>query len=514
MNDWTGGYVADLNYTYGYYQELSPQRIALAFASAGLAAPATGTGTACELGFGQGLAPNLHASAGITRWYGTDFDPAQAAFARELAHTAGNGAELVDQSFAEFCGRADLPDFDYICLHGIWCWVSPENQAVIVDFIRRKLKVGGVLYISYNCQPGWAPMVPVRSLLAQYADSMTAPGMGRTQRVDHALDFTDRLLATEPAYFAAYPRVAERLKSLRTENRLYLVHEYFGSNGQPTSFADMAKTLGAARLTYACPAHYLDHIADLNLSQAQQELLAEVPDPVFAQSVRDIMVNQNFRADYWVKGARPLTLLQKTEAMRQPRVVMVAPRHEFALSIKGRAIEAQLSDAVYLPLLDLMTDFQPRTIGELASALASHGLNLQQVFEAVVVLAGKGNLMVAQDVAAIAAATPASHRLNRVLFERARESEDITFIASPVVGGGVWAPRMVQLFLLAHVEGLHGAAALADFVWQTLSAQDQRMVRQGVRLDSAEDSIAEITLQAERFERDYLAMYRALGVIA
>ena len=142
MNDWTGGYVADLNYTHGYYQELSPLRIAMAFASAGLQTPASGT--ACELGFGQGVSANIHAAAGITRWHGTDFNPAQAAFARDLAAVSGNGAQLVDQSFAEFVARDDLPDFDYICVHGIWCWVSPANQALIVDFVRRKLKVGGV----------------------------------------------------------------------------------------------------------------------------------------------------------------------------------------------------------------------------------------------------------------------------------------------------------------------------------------------------------------------------------
>jgi SAM-dependent methyltransferase len=511
MNDWTGGYVADINYTHGYYQELNPLRIAMAFANAGLQAPATGV--ACELGFGQGLSANIHAAASVTTWHGTDFNPAQAAFARELAHASGNGAQLVDQSFADFCRRDDLPDFDYICLHGIWCWISPANQQEIVAFIRRKLKVGGVLYISYNCQPGWAPMVPVRGLLTHYADTMTPPGAGRTQRIASALDFTDRLLETSPAYFAAYPRVADRLKSLRGQNRQYLVHEYFSRDWQPTSFAEMADILGEAKLTYACPAHFLDHITDLNLTRPQQELLAQLPDPVFAESVRDFMVNQNFRSDYWVKGARPLTLLQKAEAMRRPRVVLVTPRAQFDLKITGKAIEGQLSEAIYLPLLDLLADFEPRTIGELEAALDGKGLNLQQVFEAVLVLAGKGNLMLAQDESHIEAAIASSQQLNRALFEHARGSEDIAFIASPVVGAGVSAPRIAQLFLLAHVEGERGVAALTDYVWDTLSSQDQRMVKDGQRLDAPADSIAEIRRQAERFEHDYLAIYRALRVI-
>ena len=153
MTDWTGGYVADIGYTYGYYAELSPLRVKLAFLNARLALPKVGA--ACELGFGQGMSTNIHAAASVTKWYGTDFNPSQAGFAQRLAETFANPPQMYDEAFAEFCARPDLPDFDFICLHGIWSWVSNENRAIIVDFIRRKLKVGGVLYISYNTQPGW-----------------------------------------------------------------------------------------------------------------------------------------------------------------------------------------------------------------------------------------------------------------------------------------------------------------------------------------------------------------------
>ena len=39
MSDWTAGYVADIGYTYGYYPELNPLRVNLAFLNAGLVAP-------------------------------------------------------------------------------------------------------------------------------------------------------------------------------------------------------------------------------------------------------------------------------------------------------------------------------------------------------------------------------------------------------------------------------------------------------------------------------------------
>ena len=133
---------------------MRPLRVKLAFANAGLVCP--DFGTACELGFGQGLSANVHAAASVTQWHGTDFNPSQAGFAQELARATGAGSRFYDEAFAEFCARPDLPDFDYIGLHGIWSWISDDNRAVIVDFIRRKLKVGGVLYISYNTLTGKA----------------------------------------------------------------------------------------------------------------------------------------------------------------------------------------------------------------------------------------------------------------------------------------------------------------------------------------------------------------------
>ena len=110
MTDWTDGYVADIGYTFGYYTELNPLRVKLAFAYAGLVCP--DMGAACELGFGQGLSANVHAAASVTQWHGTDFNPSQAGFAQELAAASGANARFYDEAFADFCDRSDLPDFD------------------------------------------------------------------------------------------------------------------------------------------------------------------------------------------------------------------------------------------------------------------------------------------------------------------------------------------------------------------------------------------------------------------
>ncbi|MBX9455499.1 MAG: class I SAM-dependent methyltransferase [Rhizobium sp.] len=321
MTDWSAGYVADIGYTYGYYAELNPLRIKLAFLNAGLSLPESGT--ACELGFGQGLSANIHAAASVTEWHGTDFNPSQAAFARELARAAGSDARLHDEAFADFAQRPDLPEFDYIGLHGIWSWISDGNRAVIVDFIRRKLRVGGVLYISYNTMPGWAAFAPMRHLMTEHAAVLGAEGRGIVNRIDGALDFAQALLATNPNFLRANPALKDRLEKLKGQNRHYLAHEYFNRDWQPMHFAEMADWLEPAKLQYACSAHQLDQVDAVNLTPDQIAFLKDIPDPMFRESTRDFMVNQQFRRDYWVRGLRRLSLLEQSEQFRQLRVMLV-----------------------------------------------------------------------------------------------------------------------------------------------------------------------------------------------
>ena len=82
------------------------------------------------------------------QWYGTDFNPVRAC---RPANVERRGLEthLYDRAFEEFVHRDDLPDFDFITLHGIWSWIS-EVIEKLFWILHRKLKVGGVVYISYN----------------------------------------------------------------------------------------------------------------------------------------------------------------------------------------------------------------------------------------------------------------------------------------------------------------------------------------------------------------------------
>jgi SAM-dependent methyltransferase len=510
VSDWTEGYVAEIDYTYGYYEELNPQRLLVPFLNVGLQPPQVVT--ACELGYGQGISANLHAAASGARWYGTDFNPAHAAFAQSLATIAGSGAELFDQSFAEFCARSDLPEFDFIGLHGIYSWVSRENQAVIVDFVRRRLKVGGVLYLGYNAQPGYAATAPLQHLLARHAEVMGAPGRGVIARIDGALEFADKLLAATPLFALANPPVPERLRQIKEQNRQYLAHEYLNRYWRPLWFAELAEQLAPAKMTYACSAIYLDHINTLNLTVEQHSLLGEITDPVFRQTIRDFIINQQFRRDYWVKGARRVPQLELAEVIRGLKIILATPRTDVALIATGSLGPRDMAPNIYNAVLGALADGDAKAIGAIEQAVRPAGLRLGTVYEAVMVLAGKGDLAIVQDEAAQAGAKTRTDRLNLHLLEKARGSADVNYLASPVTGGGIPAGRFHQLFLLGLRQSRQGADDLARFAWEILAMQGQRVVKDNKPLDTEADNLTELAVQAREFLDKRLPTLRKLQI--
>lgn len=517
MSNWNQGYVTDIAYTQGYYHELNPQRCHASLLTAGWRLPdGLQDAPACELGFGHGVSINVHAAATGQTWFGNDFNPAQTAFAQRLARASGAPAHLSDEAFADFCNRTDLPDFGFIGLHGIWSWVSDDNRRILVDFIRRKLRVGGVLYISYNTFPGWSSMAPVRELMADYATTMCAPGQGTIAQVDAALAFTQRLCATDPMFLRAHPTVTERLKQMQGLSRNYLAHEYFNQNWEPMSFAALTRWLEPAKLTFAASAHYLDLQPGLNFSPAQLALLQEQTDPTFRETVRDFLVNQQFRRDYWIKGAQRSTASVLAEQQQAQTFLLVTPPAKIKFTAKTQIGEAQLTPAVYDPVVAELADHRAHTVGELWDRLQARGakISLAQLWEALVILTAKS------DVTSVCT-TPdepvraTARRFNERVCKQAPEGTQIGWLASTVSGGAVSVARFDQVFLLAQAKQPNASPTeLAQDAWARLKADNQRLLREGKPLLQEAENLTELTRMAQEFLGERSATLQRLGVHA
>lgn len=511
MADWAEGYVSEIGYTYGYYGELNPTRAAIHFLKAGLAVPKFGV--ACELGFGQGMSINAHSASSAVKWYGTDFNPAQAGFAQELSEVAGSSAQLFDQSFEEFCNRDDLPKFDFIGLHGIWSWISDNNRQIIVDFIRRKLKVGGVVYISYNTLPGWAAAGPLRHILAEHRHVMTPQGQNIEDQVGESIDFVKGLIGLSTRYTERVPFITKRMEEIGNQNRSYLAHEYFNRDWQPMYFSQLQNWLSSAKVSFACSASFVDDFDVVQLNEEQRAFLQKIPDRDLQQTVRDYLLLRQFRRDYWVKGYRKINKMQQAQAWRELSVILLKPREDISLKVAGAAVTATLKEEFYSPIFDELSAHGVCKVVDLERKLASKNIDLEQIAEAIVLLNSRNDLAVVQDENTQKAAKKRTTKLNRHLMEMAVAKGDVNYLVSSVTGSAVPVARFDQIFLLSVAKGNKNIEQWVEDGWSALALQNRVLLKDGKKLEGKEENVKELTEMAETFKNKWLPLYKALNLI-
>jgi SAM-dependent methyltransferase len=514
LNHWTSGYVEGPDYTHGFYRGLTPTIMALAALSQGRKfGPSLDKLTYCELGCGQGFSANLlaAANAGI-EIHANDFNPAHVIGARALAEEAGlKNVHFYEHDFAEFIHEPALPaeGFDIIALHGIYSWVSAEARGQVVEFIRRRLKPGGFVYLSYNTMPGWAPVMPLRRLLVDQAARAGGPVV---LGIDDALKFAESLTRANAGYFLQNPNVASRLATMLPMSRNYLAHEYFNRDWTPFHFEDVARELSAAKLGHVGTINLLDHIDELSLTDAQAAFLQAEPDQLRREGLRDVIVNEHFRSDIFAKGTLPHSFRSAAGIWLQTRFALSVQRDEVSMTVLGRKGATELHEHIYKPILDAFAD-GPLTVRQLLGKPGiGSAITWDQLTRALTVLVGARSLQPCLPEEGEDLRLAACQAFNRAVCRRAEEGDDLQFLASPVTGGGLEFDRFEQLFLLAISEGHKDPAGWPTFVWSILAPQGYRLLKEGKPIEGAEANLAELTIRAERFSASKLAICASLKI--
>nr|WP_246374856.1 class I SAM-dependent methyltransferase [Pseudochelatococcus contaminans] len=469
----------------------------------------------CELGCGQGFSANLLAAANPDfRFYATDFNPAQIAGARQLADAAGTkNIHFFDDSFAQFEARTDLPQFDIIALHGIYSWIAAEHRETIVRFIDKRLKPGGLVYISYNCLPGWAAAAPLRQLMYFHAKAASGPTGGK---LEPALAFVEKMFAANARGLAA-AGLRERFDNLKGQSRNYVAHEYFNDAWELFYHSEVAADLSSARCTFVGSSNLLEHVDAVNLTEPQQAILKETPDPVLRETLRDFMVSQQFRRDIFARGAVALSPGEAMESWLDTRFALIVREGSVSLTVKGALGEANLQEDVYRPVVDA---FARQAASGKSAAISLRQLLAEnpkvaelgwgRIQQAIIILAGAGYLHPCPvDAKNDGKRRESAKRFNLAVMDKARYTADLQALAAPVIGGGITIGRFQQLLLLALINNEKDPAG---FVWRILQAQNQRLAKEGKALETEEDNIAELNRLYSDLQQS-LPTLKTLGVI-
>ncbi len=508
MSSWTAGYVTDLGYTHGYYRELMPTTLALAALAAGHRAPdPSGPLTYCELGTGQGFSANVLAAANPhVEVYANDFNPGQTAGAQRLAKDAGlTNIHFSDQSFEDRLNDDSLPDFDIIALHGIYSWINAEDRSRIAQFIRRRLKPGGLAYVSYNTPPGWAAAAPIRHLLYLHAQSSSGP---TGARIEPAFAFVDRLSELGANYFKANPQAKTRFDKVKGQARSYVAHEYLNESWNLLYHSEVAAEMEVAKLSFIASAALLDHIDTINITPDQQQLLAGIAESPLRQTTRDYIVGQAFRRDVFAKGPQQLTFHEAQAQWTDTRFALTVNRADVILKVTGALGEAELQADVYTPILDAFAT-GPKTVRQLVTDATILGLGWSRLQQALGVLVGVGHLSPCLEAKGDSKRGQRTTAFNNAVIARAQYTADLHHLASPVTGGAIGVDRIAQLMLLAHQQK---QADPAQFVWNILKPQGVQLIKEGKTIEGDKESLELLKVRQEEFKTKHLPVMQQLGI--
>lgn len=506
------GYVLDVPYTAGYHRELSPSLQQFVLWQQGIAtshAPGEGFDY-FELGFGQGLSLNVHAlTHPAGRFRGNDINPEHVAFAQSLANAGGSSIDVSGDSFKQLLGR-DLPGFDYISLHGVWSWVSERNRTAIVEFLRRRLKPGGVAMVSYNALPGLAATMPLRHLISEHARQAGGSGSPLEGRISDALAFAQKLRDGGAHYFGINANAASLLTSLEAQNPRYLAHEYFNRDWTPMYFSEVARCLSDAGLAFAGSVSPFGSIPGVALSPEMNAVLDGIASMEFREDLRDFMLNTKFRRDLFVRGARRITDSESEGLANGMCFALIGPPKNLDGTLTIGMREVKLHREIFEPVVDtLRTRAGSMSLAELQAHEVTGKLAPEHLLRVLTVLAG-------MNCVAIHAGGEVSlervRSLNRHLAGNARDGSPVAYLVSAGAGTAISADRFEQLFLLEAGRGGDADQAAGE-AWKLLKSRGETISLDGWPLVEEADILNELRGRAARFYRDRLPRFRDLGVI-
>lgn len=513
MQEWNQGYVTDINYTNGYYSTLNPLRIKLCFLAQNLLPPTINT--ACELGFGQGISLNFNASTLNAQWYGTDFNPSQATFAKNLSKISQAPIQIFDNSFEELFNRKDLPQFDFIALHGIYSWVSPKVREQILQFVRKKLNSGGVLLISYNAQAGWASIAPLRDLLYAYSTLLTPSGKPSSLRAREGLNFVNELMELPSTELIKNPQTISMLQTLSKMDDTYLAHELLNEVQNAFNFSQMHNELTQAKLEFATYASYSDHLSNVQLSEQERQILSKVSHSrVIYEMLKDLMFATSFRSDYWVKGAIKLSIAQSLKELQKLKIIASIPHDKINYTLNTRRGVLNLNQDFYSPILEMLKSHQPILVEHIKETLESslkREVQYHELLEALIALSSKDYIKLVQDEETIQRALPHTQALNQYILEQSLENTNLVrHLISPVSAEAVSLNRLELLFLYAYTQS--GEDGWLECVKSLLENKKEKINKNGKDLEGQELQ-EELEAQIQRI-KEWLPVFKSLKIIS
>lgn len=513
MSNWSHGYYTHVPYTFGYYRETDPRWLDFAALLSGHWPPVATAERPLrylDLGCGQGLglcvAAALHPEM---EFVGIDFNPTHIVHARDLARRAGLvNLRFLEADFVELGEDwpADLGQFDYVVLHGIWSWIAPTVRAGAVAALKQCLVPGGLVYNSYNAQPGWHAGSILRELLMTVTNAET--DQNAMEALRRAIRVAQQLQDAGALVFRAYPGLGQRLQTLGKHDLRYVANEYINEEHAIFWGHEVAAEMAPAKLSLVSSATLPENFLPALLPPEQAKMVNRFSQPAIRNLLIDLAINQGFRRDLYQRGVVQAPRFPMLERVMATRVLgLRAEKREpkFGLSfgeVNGR-------EEMYGPLLDLI-DAEPMTLSELQ---ARHPLkpNVSQLAQAISIGAWDNRLA----FAAPAGSGERALAFNVAVMQAQREGRFYNWLAAPATCQAIAIPPLDILVLAAiRLDGIApgDVAQLVATVWSDVERLELNVTKEEQALNG-EAKRAEVERQVREALEKRLPLWAHLAIV-
>jgi hypothetical protein len=236
-------------------------------------------------------------------------------------------------------------------------------------------------------------------------------------------------------------------------------------------------------------------------------MIDSASDPNMRETIRDFLLNQQFRRDIFVKGLAPLIPARRTLLLRGFRFALTSPREDIPLEVSFPIGKCKLVPEIYEPILEILQK-GPATLGEINSDPRLSKLDFGRIVQACMILQIGGHVSPALPLEGEAERVKSTYGFNGAIMDRMAFSDEVRFVASPVIGSGVTISRLDGLFLRA----LRAKKDPATAAWEVLAPQGVKFLRDGKQLTTPEENQAEMAVRAQAFEKKQRPFLASLGI--
>jgi len=492
-------YLKDTPYIWGCYSELNPLYLNYICALNGHRPRDLNQDfTYCELGSGNGVTVTALAELFPQGdFHAVDFNDVHIENSNALLKNTG----LQNLGFYEtdFNDLQTLPgpDFDFIVLHGVYSWISAATRENIREFIGKRLKDGGIVYVSYDCLPGWSSIAPLRDMVMAHTAAMPDDSLAKTRA---GLDFLEFLKTNKAAFFEDNPTAVTFLDQLKEHPLDYVSHEFFGDTVKPVYFQDVANFMRSIGVIYSGSAIPHLNFVDLAVPQEFHELLKKSGSRIEFETYGDFIRNQRFRRDVFIKSQETLTEQEQDEILMSIPFGSLCVQEDFKRSVAFGDVALNYVADLFENLIQELCS-GAKTVNDLTQLETFAGYGPELILDGIRFLSAGGQIV--PFAAATNSVSEADLAVNRYslggtynleILKLRLLAQDAIGLSAPKAGITVEVSMSDALFALCSVEAERDQ--VSEWAFQRLLEKGQEMVvEDGTESEALAQAVEEFRLK-------------------